>query len=329
MLKLTEKIWIDLDINPDFLAALKECTAALSEDHRRPLSNAKDQNVIYQLIHWCARSTSADLRQADLIANVWVLFQNAAQLLDTIEDGDEIDAPIKRLSQGELVNISTGMIILAQLVLSELENEFQIDAAAANDLRTQFNRHIMQMCGGQHLDLRNHETTLEESWQITEAKSGQFFSLACYAAARVGTDDAEHLNKLKQFGFHIGTIIQIKDDITGLWDENVNQSDLAKSKYSLPVIYALSVLPQNQADLLRKLVENPYPDSAISAARKIIIESGAVLYLSMEIEKRKLIAKSLLTEICRSEEHNACQQLARILDHVSSMEEKAIISKQH
>jgi len=325
MQELNEKIWVDLAINPDFLTALKDFTAVFSEENHHPVSLGKDQNFVHQLLYWCSQAAGTELEQADLIANVWILFQNAAQLLDTIEDGDAIEGPAKKYSPGELINISTGMIILAQLVLSKLENEFQIDPAAANDLRTQFNRQILIMCGGQHQDLRNHETSLDECWQITEAKSGEFFSLACYAVARLGTDDAEILNRYKQFGFQIGTIIQIKDDITGLWDENINQSDLAKSKNSLPVVYALEVLPDNQANLLRNLITNPYSDTAISTARNIIIESGAVLYLSMEIEKRKLIAKNLLSEIFHFEKPEAAQQLARILDHVSSMEEKAII----
>ena len=319
MIKLTEKFWIDNQINPEFLDVIKKFTPSLSEENQHPVSIGKEKNIIFQLAYWCCKAVDADLQQADLITNVWILFQSAAELLDTIEDGDEKGELLNQYSQGELINISTSLILLAELILCELEVENNIDPAVANDLRRHFNRHILKMCGGQHLDLRNQETTLEEGWQITEAKTGEFFSLICYACARLGTDNIEILNKFQQFGHHYGTIVQIKDDITGLWDENTNKSDLTKSKYTLPVLYALDVLPDSQAELLRKQLEDPYPESTVAAARKMIIESGAVLYLSLEIEKRKLLAKSLLSETGCHENGLVYKQLVRTLNHVSSL----------
>lgn len=319
MHQLIDKIWIDLCINPDLLKALRDFTPSLSEENKNLVSAGKEQDTIYQLPYWCAKAVGADLQQVDLVTNIWVLFQTAAQLLDTIEDGDEKEEPLNKYSQGELINFSTSLIILAELVLSELEKETQFDAAAANDLRIQFNRQILKMCSGQFLDLRNTAASLEECWQITEEKTGEFFSLICYASARLGTDNADILNKFKQFGLHIGTIIQIQDDLTGLWDEDIKKSDLTQSKYSLPVLYALEVLPDRQAARLRGLIDNPTPENRSSAAREMIIESGAVLYLTMEIEKRKSLAQSVLTEIGYHENDQIFQQLVKLLNHVSSV----------
>jgi geranylgeranyl pyrophosphate synthase len=208
---------------------------------------------------------------------------------------------------GSRINIATGLIESASLALCDLEAS-GVDQVAASAIRREFHRTVLVMCAGQHADLTQTERTLEQCWQIAESKSGVFFSLACQAGARLVVSDEQQLQAFSEFGRHLGVLIQIRNDMGGLRSAPLKAptdmapphmaplphgSDLVTAqRWTLPVAYALHVLAAPQCDQLLALMRAaPHDADAEARARQMVIESGALLYLVVEVERRRHLAE--------------------------------------
>ena len=165
-----------------------------------------------QLPFLCCEANSGDPKRAVGVATAWFLLQVAAHLLDKVEDRElEMVGPHLR-HPGVSTNLSTGLIFVAEWVLNHLEMDC-VDAGAAWDVQRVFQETVLSVCSGQHLDISLASPDLSTCWKIAEAKSGAAFALACYVGTRVATSDTQRLQAMVTFGRHLGTIMQISDDL--------------------------------------------------------------------------------------------------------------------
>jgi geranylgeranyl pyrophosphate synthase len=138
--------------------------------------------------------------------------------------------------------------------------------------------------------------------------------LGGYLGARLATDDEVWIETFTQFGKQLGILVQIGNDIDGLGKGTSSGGDLAVGKRTLPVIYALQVLPaEERARLTELLNAAPKDKSAENDARESILRAGAIVYLSLEASKHKQRAKNALSQMKLDRE--AANQLFRLLDH--------------
>ena len=159
-----------------------------------------------------------------------------------------------------------------------------MQSGTAHAIRHDFFQTLLQMTSGQHADLTLHEPTLEQCWKIAATKSGTWFALACRSGARLATADTHIVEAFSRFGHYLGLLIQIGNDLDGLWTKPDRQSDLRSwPRWTLPVAYAMMVLDvENQERLRRCLRAAPTDPAAEDNARRIVIKCGAVLYLTTE-----------------------------------------------
>ena len=253
------------------------------------------QTSVVDLPGLCCVAAGGARQQAEVMTLAWRTLYAAAHLLDDVEDGDWAGPAPGDL--GAYLNATAGLIESASLALCDLETA-GADPKAAQDIRRAFHRTVLAMCAGQHADLTQPERTLEQCWQIAEAKSGAFFALACYAGARLALSVAQPLRAFADFGRQVGMIIQIKNDAGGLAAHGVaaSRSDLAAQRMTLPIAYALDVLAPLQREHLRERLHAAAHDAgAEGEARAQIIESGALLYLAVEVERRRRLAEVSLS----------------------------------
>jgi geranylgeranyl pyrophosphate synthase len=231
----------------------------------------------------CCAAAGGTLQVSEGVTQAWTLLYAALHILDSIEDEDAVDKSWAHWGKGPAINLSTGLIASTGSLLCTLE-QAEIPPDAAQHIRRQFFHVLLHMTAGQHADLTLHEPTLEQCWQIAAAKSGAWFGLACHAGARIVTEDARQLEHFQRFGHHLGMLVQIGDDIDGLWVRDGAQSDLTNwPRWTLPVAYAMLVLDGSQRDQLYKYIRAASTDpDAEEKARSLTIRSGAVLYLIVE-----------------------------------------------
>lgn len=160
---------------------------------------------------WCI-GIGGDENQTTGITAAWFLLQLAAYWLDKVEDHELDRISSLSINESTVANLSTGLIFLAQSVLNRLEADDGIDVTTACDIRIAFSESILKVCGGQHIDLARRPLALGDVWASFEQKSGLFFALACYAGARLATNDDADLDSCLEFGKNLGVLFQVADE---------------------------------------------------------------------------------------------------------------------
>ena len=288
-----EQVWGESKAWPDFVEVMNR---ALHGDKAEVAQLNTKAFGLALLPGLCCQASGGDPLWADDLAAAWHLFYAGASLMDKVEDQDTFQEPWASRGPGVAVNAASGLFFTASLVLNNLYShpDTQISAQAAIDC---FQRHFLLMCSGQHRDLTQPEPTLKQYWEIAEAKSGAFFALACQAGARLATDDSQRLDDFNQFGVHLGVLIQVLDDLEDFQqaEDSVKELSAARISRSLPVIYALEVLPEPARDELRCLLKSASEDLAnIPQVLHEIDQSGAVLYTLTEIERHRGLSLAFL-----------------------------------
>lgn len=242
---------------------------------------------------FCCQAAGGEPEWADDLAASWFLFYAAAHIMDAVEDHDPLAGWSEALGPGGAINVASGMFFSASLALHSL-NDNRLPAAERERLIATFYRQMISMCSGQHLDILAPQPSLAEYWRIAEKKSGIFFALACQAGARLATEQTERIEGFRLYGRHFGILIQVLDDLeewrTTEWQTVAARKD--KFLRSLPVIYALDVLPGSERKALTQssatIIEN---QDDFKQVLHLVEQSGAALYLMTEIERHAVQAR--------------------------------------
>ncbi len=105
-------------------------------------------------------------------------------------------------------------------------------------------------------------------FRVIELKTAELFDVSCRLGAKIGGYEEAFCLAAGKFGRHLGTAYQIFDDLVDLYaDESMIGktlgTDLAKGKFTLPLLLLLEKLPKEERDsLMRRFKER---DVAVGA----------------------------------------------------------------
>jgi geranylgeranyl pyrophosphate synthase len=268
----------------------------------------------------CCQSLGKQTTKIIEVNAAWILLYMASYLLDKVEDHELGHALITRFGDGVVANLTTGLIFHAERILAELEPDPEVNLATIDAIRRAFHQMGLEVCNGQHLDLVIREPSLVDAWKIIDSKSGKFFALGSYLGARMATENPARIELMSQIGRRLGILVQLANDLAGLEKDEDCGSDLALGKRTLPVIYALQVLQENERNRLVDLLTAGVKDkTAEIEARKAILSSGAIVYLSLEADKHRQQAKSLFSQMEMDSE--SARPLMSLLEHAFNTRE--------
>lgn len=246
----------------------------------------------------CCQAAGGRIESTIEISAAWLLLYTAAHVVDTIEDED-LDPLISKLGgSGAAINSANGLFLSAILQLQSMHEKDIPEDLAAN-ITTDYLETILLMTSGQHLDLTIPQIDLYQWWQIAEAKSGGFFSLACRAGARLGTSDSQKVKSFSEYGFHLGLMLQILDDLEDFQlllesKEGASRISLARS---LAAAYASDVLPDETKDEFIQLARSDSPQKGMGDKLiGMLDDCGAGLYMLTELEKHFDLGMASLVE---------------------------------
>ncbi len=228
------------------------------------------------------------------VAAAWRAMHIAAKLLDDVEDGDVARLSPVPTDAPRVINLATGYIALANMALARLAEDS--DSLLWFSIQQDFSLAMLQTTEGQHADLSaREECTLKDYLRIAGAKSGRCFSLASRAGARCATSDPGVLFRYNAFGYNMGILLQITDDLEG-FHAPCSQSDLLRGGRTLPVVYALSVAsPPERLHLEQWLAQAGAGDlEAVKQARQLMIALGTEVYMRAEATRYRCRALAAL-----------------------------------
>jgi geranylgeranyl diphosphate synthase type I len=255
------------------------------------------------------RATGGDSSLALRASAAWRSLQIAAKLLDDVQDGDvavlggsrQVGETEAQADIARIINLSTGFISLASLALKGLPPQLELT------LHHEFGRAMLRVAGGQHLDLGKQATlSLDEYFQVMGAKSGVCFEVAARAGALCAGAEETVAARWANFGHHVGMIIQMVDDLAD-WCDTSGTGDLARGQWSLPVYYALEVLPGDERAPLLEWLASPSPEVE-EQARSLIANVGAELYARTEIALYMSQALATMNDLSHDSAHTRALQ---------------------
>lgn len=283
LFSLIETIWQDADLTSEFSGLLQRSIKPASGDNQV----SRKSRLVF-LSSLCCQAAGGGSDSAEPLVAAWYLFNRAAHIMDSIQDGDEPEGWWADDGPGVALSAASGLFFTASQILSRLE-KYGVGSSSADLVRQTFSHCLLRMSQGQHSDLTTEIPTLEQYWHIIELKSGIFFSLACRTGAQLVLKDPAQLDAYETFGSEIGLLVQVLDDLEEYQKQNDRQLPRLLSsgnKRSLPIVYALNMYPSSkQRLLLNSLNRAPQDHQMAQDAWNLIEASGAGLYVKIEIDR--------------------------------------------
>ncbi len=151
---------------------------------------------------------------------------------------------------------------------------------------------------GEVMQLLNcHEPDTPESLylEVIRYKTAKLFEAAMQIGAMLAGRSDHEIEKLGQYGMHLGTAFQLIDDVldysasSDVMGKNVGD-DLAEGKPTLPLIYTMRAGSVAQANVVREAIKHGGRDK-IQEVMQAINDTGALRYTTQIAEKE--IAKAI------------------------------------
>jgi geranylgeranyl pyrophosphate synthase len=240
-----------------------------------------------QLAFLCAGSDRKSTQPAlTIISTAWILFYFAANLMDKVADGDLISGKSDRSEINSAVQIASGAYFLAGRCLNLLSGIAGLEKKVLFRIVDRFYEYFLLMGSGQFLENEKRVISMEEYRVVASLKSGKFFRLACESGADAAARSEETVAMLGEFGELLGVLIQVLDDLEDFSElkqisQPMHQLNLV---HSLPIVYALEVLPEQESGSLLALLDEPGSQENNEKVLSILDECGAGIFLLAQIQ---------------------------------------------
>ncbi|TAK29717.1 MAG: hypothetical protein EPO21_20745 [Chloroflexota bacterium] len=261
----------------------------------------------------CAQACGEDWRQAVPVGAAVEFFIAAGDVLDDLADLDTVES-CSRDGRPHLSNAAAALLMLTQEAILRLL-EHQVDPDRVLSISRTFAQAGIDASSGQYLDMEYERTdtlTIDECLTMVALKSGSLADCACRSGALVATADPVLITACAEFGRNLGIASQLRNDIDGLWTEELSKSDVPRRKKTLPVVYALRCATGQDAEALRRVYQSTTELTAdqISSVRDILWRLGAKYYTSAVVDIHRQRARSALDVIPASDGRDALLALA-------------------
>lgn len=232
-----------------------------------------------RLVWTCCVAAGGGYDQAMPIAAVAEIFMVSLDILDDIEDEEETLLHAQ-LGSACLLNVSTGLLLLAQQSLLDLTHGVRA---------TQILLHAgLTACNGQHTDLAGLSGSLDildETLAVTAGKSASLVAALCQLGAFAAGAGAPVQERYAHFGGYLGMMLQLTNDIAALQPNALEKTDIALGRPTLPLTYA-AVLPRSQPE-----------DDGEPAARAAMWAQGPVQVTWVVAETYRRRAAALIPQL--------------------------------
>ena len=193
----------------------------------------------------------------------------------------------------QAINAGSAMRTLASMALSRLK-EYGVSLQKQLCVQQLIDESSLRLIEGQYLDI-SYESRLDigvnDYMEMIEKKTATLIASSLEIGALLGTDDESVIIGLRDIGRNLGLAFQVRDDILGIWGDEVKTGkplggDIRRRKKTLPIVYAL----ENGNDGLRRELVNVYQngafnDDGVAVVLSILDAVGAQRQTQRVVEK--------------------------------------------
>lgn len=244
-----------------------------------------------------------------------VEFLHTATLLhDDVVDGADLrrGKPVAHALYGAPVTILVGDFLLAR--------GLSIAAKTGNpDIIRVIAEITENMCQGEIQQLvKKGDTNLTEAeyMDVIQRKTGFLIQGACETGALIAGAPPETARFLARFGYHVGMVFQIADDLLDYTADTLALgktvgADLREGKLTLPVIHALRAAGPEDRQWMRQLIGNPgFTDAEFARLVDRLKHYGGIDY-SVSVAKTHVAdALAIMDGFAQSETRDTLRMIA-------------------
>jgi len=291
--------WVDEDFSPSDrgtgkrlrpLLCLLSCEASGGDWHQAlPAAVAIELIHNFSLIHDDIEDNSLQRRHRPTLWSLW--------------------------GQAQAINAGDGLFAISRLALQRLTQRGVGPGKVVRAFRL-VDETCLDLTEGQYLDLAfeaEDSVTVEMYMEMIGKKTAALMGCATQMGAVLATDDEPVIEAYGAFGYQLGLLFQIVDDILGIWGVGDTTGkavgeDIANKKKSLPVVYALQKSPslreiyrEEQMDLAQQLavMESLEEVSARKYAQELAARHMDLALDSLERMRTENSAQASLKEIAK------------------------------
>jgi geranylgeranyl diphosphate synthase type I len=175
----------------------------------------------------------------------------------------------------------------------------QIEAPGATpetraDIHACLGRMALATAFGQHLDCREVSSE-EEYWQVIGTKTPPLFGMALRLGALFGGAPPAVAEDLERLGGVLGLFVQVSDDLADALRTPAG-ADWQRRANNLPILYAMVAEHPAREEFLA-LSGASHDSTALAAAQKLLLQSGAVSYCAYRMVALAREARQILAAI--------------------------------
>ena len=188
------------------------------------------------------------------------ILHNYSLVHDDIEDGDRVrhgrDTVWAKWGTAHGINAGDSLCAISYLAL--LESDVARPAERTVAMTRALHEANLAMCAGQGRDIAfevEARVTMDDYVAMIAGKTAALFGAACEIGALAAGADASRARAYGELGRAYGLGFQIEDDLLGTWGESAATgkpvgSDLARRKWTFPVVAALDGPPSPARDVI-------------------------------------------------------------------------------
>jgi geranylgeranyl diphosphate synthase type II len=226
-----------------------------------------------------------DLQKALYPAMAIEVFHNFTLVHDDIMD----KAPLRRGKETVYKKWNSNIAILSGDTMFAMAYQFAIktDHAVIPEILDVFSKTAIEVCEGQQLDMDFESTenvSIPEYIEMIRLKTAVLLAASLKIGAIAAGADENSIQKIYDFGIHLGIAFQLKDDLLDVYGDvekfgKMSGGDIITGKKTYLILKALELATPEQYDRLRQL----YSDSTLDATFKI--DAVKEIFNALQIEK--------------------------------------------
>ena len=140
----------------------------------------------------------------------------------------------------------------------------------------------------------------DEYLDVIRCKTAVLFEGACRTGALLADANADNVQALTDYGFHLGLAFQMADDLLDYTQDLTTMgkpvgADLREGKLTLPLIHALSRAPESDRQYMVAILENPnFNQTEFALLVEMLKQHGGIAFTRAQAASHIQLAKTAL-----------------------------------